>query len=146
MARRSEKRWLAGPKSQVRLGNADGGDTESALGALQVQDDYLKTNIQAIAQVRQLVLNSLQRLQGLCTITPADGAFYFFLKVHTPIDALELVTRLIQEHRVAVLPGTTFGMENGCYLRVAYGALQQETAKKGIKRLVQGLEKICQNS
>jgi aspartate/methionine/tyrosine aminotransferase len=58
------------------------------------------------------------------------------------MDALELVTRLIQEHQVAVLPGTTFGMDNGCYLRVAYGALQQETAKQGIERLVRGLEKI----
>ena len=41
-----------------------------------------------------------------------------------------------------MIPGTTFGMEDGCYLRVAYGALQEETAKEGIGRLVQGLQKI----
>lgn len=117
----------------------------AALGALQPKDEYLKENIGAIAQVRQLVLESLNRLQGLCTITPADGAFYFFLKVHTQIDAFELVKRLIHEHQVAVIPGTTFGMENGCYLRVAYGALQQETAKEGIERLVQGLQTILRN-
>lgn len=58
------------------------------------------------------------------------------------MDALELVKRLIQEHKVAVIPGTTFGMDDGCYLRVAYGALQKETAKDGIERLVQGLETI----
>jgi len=114
----------------------------AALGALQAKEDYLRGNITAIAQVRQVVLNSLQRLQGLCTITPGNGAFYFLLKVHTSMDALELVTRLIQEHQVAVLPGTTFGMDNGCYVRVAYGALQQETAKEGIERLVRGLEDI----
>ncbi|MDZ7959277.1 MAG: pyridoxal phosphate-dependent aminotransferase [Aulosira sp. DedQUE10] len=114
----------------------------AALGALQTKDEYLRENIGAIAQVRELVLESLHRLQGLCTITPADGAFYFFLKVHTHINAFELVKRLIQEHQVAVIPGTTFGMEDGCYLRVAYGALQQETAKEGIERLVQGLQTI----
>ncbi len=117
----------------------------AALGALQAKEEYLQENIGAIAQVRELVLESLNRLQGLCTITPADGAFYFFLKVHTQINAFELVKRLIQEHQVAVIPGTTFGMENGCYLRVAYGALQKETAKEGIERLVQGLQTILRN-
>ncbi|MBE9003785.1 pyridoxal phosphate-dependent aminotransferase [Fortiea sp. LEGE XX443] len=114
----------------------------AALGALQAKDDYLKENIGAISQVRQLVIDSLNNLQGLCTIAQADGAFYFFLKVHTQMDAFELVKRLIQEYKVAVIPGTTFGMENGCYLRVAYGALQPDTAKAGIERLVQGLENI----
>ncbi|AUB40111.1 Aspartate/methionine/tyrosine aminotransferase [Nostoc flagelliforme CCNUN1] len=114
----------------------------AALGALQAKAEYLESNIGAIAQVRQFVLDSLNRLQGLCSITPANGAFYFFLKVNTQMDALELVKRLIQEHKVAVIPGTTFGMDDGCYLRVAYGALQKETAKEGIERLVQGLETI----
>ncbi|MBD2529606.1 pyridoxal phosphate-dependent aminotransferase [Nostoc flagelliforme FACHB-838] len=117
----------------------------AALGALQAKEEYLKTNIGAIAQVRQLVLDSLNRLQGLCSIIPANGAFYFFLKVHTQMDAFELVKRLIQEHKVAVIPGTTFGMDDGCYLRVAYGALQKETAKEGIERLVLGLETIVRS-
>jgi aspartate/methionine/tyrosine aminotransferase len=114
----------------------------AALGALQAKEDYLKDHIQTIAQTRKIVINALNELQGLCTITPANGAFYFFLKVHTQIDALELVKRLIQEHKVAVIPGTTFGIEDGCYLRVAYGALKQETAKAGIERLVKGLQII----
>ncbi|WP_373529789.1 pyridoxal phosphate-dependent aminotransferase [Nostoc sp.] len=117
----------------------------AALGALQAKEEYLKSNIGALAQVRQLVLDSLNRLQGLCSITPANGAFYFFLKVHTQMDAFELVKRLIQEHKVAVIPGTTFGVDNGCYLRVAYGALQKETVKEGIERLVQGLETIVKS-
>ena len=111
----------------------------AALGALQAKPEYLKDNIKAIAQVRELVIESLKRLEGICTIAPADGAFYFFLKVHTQMDAFELVKQLISKYHVAVLPGTTFGMNQGCYLRVAYGALQKETAKEGIERLVNGL-------
>lgn len=114
----------------------------AALGALQTGIDYCQTHIGAIASVRQLVLNSLKSLQGLCTVAPADGAFYFLLKVDTQINAFDLVERLIREHRVAVIPGTTFGMNNGCYLRVAYGALQKETAVEGIERLVRGLKII----
>ena len=117
-----------------------------ALGALQVGSRYCKEHISAIASVRELMLKSLKRLEGLCTIAPADGAFYFFLKVHTNLDAFELVKRLIKENGVAVLPGTTFGMEDGCYLRVAYGCLQQETAVEGIERLVKGLETILKDN
>jgi aspartate/methionine/tyrosine aminotransferase len=86
----------------------------------------------------------LKRLEGLCTISPADGAFYFLLKVHTQLGAFELAQRLIQEHRVAVMPGTTFGMNDGCYLRIAYGALQKETAVEGIERLVRGVQSILE--
>jgi aspartate/methionine/tyrosine aminotransferase len=114
----------------------------AALGALQAKEDYLSRNISAIARVRTSVLDSLNRLQDLCTIARANGAFYFFLKVHTNMDAFELVTKLIQKHQVAVIPGTTFGMNDGCYLRVAYGALEQQTATEGIERLVRGLQSI----
>jgi len=114
----------------------------AALGALQAKPEYLRNNIAAIAQVRGLVIDSLQSLEGLCKIAAADGAFYFFLKVNTEIEPFELVKRLIQQHQVAVIPGTTFGMHQGCYLRVAYGALQKQTAKEGIERLVRGLKKI----
>ena len=117
----------------------------AALGALQAKPEYLKKNIQAIAEVRELVIESLKHLEGICTIAPADGAFYFFLKVKSQIDDFELVKRLINEYKIAVLPGTTFGMNQGCYLRVAYGALQKETAKQGIERLVNGLRDLVRN-
>lgn len=114
----------------------------AALGAFQVGSNYCREKIEAIASVRELALDSLKRLEGLCTIAPADGAFYFFLKVHTHLGAFELAERLIREHGVAVMPGTTFGMNDGCYLRVAYGALDKETAVEGIERLVRGLQSI----
>ena len=117
----------------------------AALGALQAKPEYLQKNIGAISQVREIVIDALKPLEGLCSIAPANGAFYFFLKVHTQMDAFELVKRLIKEHQVAVIPGTTFGIESGCYLRVAYGALQKDTAKAGIERLVKGLQILLRN-
>ena len=64
------------------------------------------------------------------------------MKVSTTINALALAERLIREHKVAVIPGTAFGMTDGCYFRVAYGALQKDTVKEGIGRLVRGLRAI----
>ena len=43
---------------------------------------------------------------------------------------------------MAVIPGDAFGMTDGCYFRVAYGALQKATVAEGIGRLVAGLRAI----
>ena len=118
----------------------------AAIGALQAGANYCLQKLQAIAEVRQMVLHELGNLGDFCTIPPADGAFYFLLKIHTQLSAMELVERLIREYRVALIPGTTFGMENGCYLRLAYGAMLHETAKEGIGRLVRGLQAILESN
>jgi aspartate/methionine/tyrosine aminotransferase len=115
----------------------------AALGALQAGSSYYREKINAIAEVRQLVLDELEGVRDFCTIPEADGAFYFLLKVHTELGAMEVVEKLVREYGVAAIPGTTFGMDSGCYLRVAYGALEKETAKEGIGRLVRGLQKIA---
>ncbi len=115
----------------------------AALGALQVGVKYCKDRLGAIAEVRQLMLTELSQISHLCSIPPTAGAFYFLLKIHSTLDAMQLIERLIREHRVAALPGSTFGIE-GCYLRVAYGALPKDTAMAGIERLVKGLKTLVQ--
>jgi aspartate/methionine/tyrosine aminotransferase len=114
----------------------------AAVGALKAGLEYCRHHLEAIAQGRKIALAELAKLQDFCTIPPANGAFYFLLKLQTEMPPMTIVERLISEHKVAVLPGTTFGLETGCYLRVAYGALQTETAAEGIGRLVAGLQKI----
>jgi len=114
----------------------------AAVGAMQAGMQYCRHHLQAIANGRQIALDELAKIQEFCTVPPANGAFYFLLKVQTEIPPMEIVERLISEYQVAVLPGTTFGLETGCYFRVAYGALQTETAAAGIGRLVKGLQAI----
>jgi aspartate/methionine/tyrosine aminotransferase len=70
------------------------------------------------------------------------GAFYAFIRVNTRSDSLSVTERLIREHRVAVIPGSAFGMHQGCYLRVSYGALDERTVDDGLARLVQGLHAV----
>jgi aspartate/methionine/tyrosine aminotransferase len=112
----------------------------AAIGALQAGRKYCVEKLGPICEVRQIVLNALSELKGICTVPKADGAFYFLLRLNKDADPMQLTERLIREHRVAVIPGTAFGITEGCYLRVAYGALEKETAAEGIGRLVKGLK------
>jgi aspartate/methionine/tyrosine aminotransferase len=96
----------------------------------------------AISRVRDYVLEELDTIRELCAVPAAEGAFYVLLRLDTTLDSMDLVERLVREFRVAVIPGTTFGLNEGCYLRVSYGALTEETAAEGIRRLVKGLRTI----
>ena len=118
----------------------------AALGALQEGANYPRRHLQEIAKVRSVVLKQLESLGNIASIAPANGAFYFFLKVNTNLDDLELVKQLIEKYRVAVIPGSTFGLTDGCYLRIAYGSLQLSTATIAVERLINGLKDICPNS
>jgi aspartate/methionine/tyrosine aminotransferase len=62
--------------------------------------------------------------------------------VNADADPMAVAERLVKEHRVAVIPGHAFGVREGCYFRVAYGALQKETVAEGIGRLVRGLKTV----
>ena len=115
---------------------------EGAIAALDVGRAYCEPHVRALAGIRDSVVATLSELGALATVPAADGAFYCLLRVHTTMAPLALAERLIREHKVAVIPGTAFGMMDGCYFRVAYGALQKETVAEGIGRLVDGLRTI----
>jgi aspartate/methionine/tyrosine aminotransferase len=114
----------------------------AAVGALRAGVAYCRQHLPTLQAVRRIVLNELEEIRDVGRVPRADGAFYFLLCLHTDMDPLALTERLVREHKVAVIPGGTFGIERGCYLRVAYGALQEEVAAAGIGRLVKGLRAI----
>ncbi len=109
------------------------------LGCLREGRGYCLSRLPVLEKVRRAVLDRLAAIPDLVTVPTALGAFYLFARVHADISAIRLSERLVREHRVAVLPGETFGAGSGCWLRIAYGSLKEETAVEGIDRLVRGL-------
>ncbi len=114
----------------------------AATGALEAGMKYCREKLKKIEEVRNIMLRQLEIISDFCRISMSDGAFYFILKVDTRMDDMTLAGRLIKEHQVAVIPGHTFGLTDGCYLRVAYGALDINNATEGIQRLTNGLNAI----
>ena len=116
----------------------------AAAGALEAGADFVRQNLSVIAENRAIVQRELSALvaEGVCAVPPATGAFYFLLRVKSQRPPLAIAEQLIRDHGVAAIPGSAFGLENGCHLRIAYGALQPATAAEGIGRLVRGLRAI----
>jgi len=115
---------------------------EAALAAVAVGRRYPLAHVPPLAEMRRSMIDAL-RAPGLpCDVPEATGAFYLFVRVHSALDSLALVERLIREQGVAVVPGSAFGAPPGCYLRVSYGALDPGTAAEGIGRLTRGLRAL----
>jgi aspartate/methionine/tyrosine aminotransferase len=112
------------------------------LAALRERRAWRASRLKTIAAVRGEVFARLAAVPHLLTVPPSRGAFYFFVKVRTDVPAIRVAERLIREHKVAVIPGETFGAGDGSYLRIGYGSLSGKTAVEGIDRLVNGLGSI----
>lgn len=114
-----------------------------ARAALGVGRSYAQSHLARLDEMRRLMADALSAPDLPCEVPTALGAFYYFVRVRSSLDALTLTERLIREYRVAVIPGSAFGATEGTFLRVSYGALDRDTAAEGIGRLVEGLKALA---
>jgi len=113
-----------------------------AIAALRVGAGYARAHLPALDAMRRRAAAVLGDAAVPCEVAPASGAFYCFLRVRTALDSMTMAERLIRDHRVAVIPGSAFGLAAGCSLRVSYGALDEATAGEGLRRLADGLTRL----
>jgi aspartate/methionine/tyrosine aminotransferase len=114
----------------------------AAIGCLEAGAPYCRAKFVETVRVRNLVIEALAQLGDAVVVPEARGAFYLLIRPRTTLAPLEIVERLVSQYRVAVVPGTAFGVEDRCALRVSYGSLTTETAREGVERLIKGLAKI----
>ncbi|MFN8774158.1 MAG: pyridoxal phosphate-dependent aminotransferase [bacterium] len=111
----------------------------AATAALAEGRAWCLPRIAVLTEVREAVLAALAPLAPQVVVPRTRGAFYCLLRLATPQDSLALAMRLIAEHRVAVIPGMAFGVDDPCLLRVSYGAIRRDEVVEAIGRLVEGL-------
>ena len=114
----------------------------AAMAALEEGSEYAGQFLGPMGDVRRRVIERLQALGSGVQVSASTGAFFVFIRVATDLSAPDLTAWLIREHKVAVIPGDTFGATGATYLRVAYGALQPDTLMEAVGRLCRGLSVI----
>ena len=115
----------------------------AALGALEAGKDYCRPFIEEMNQTRRIVLDALSGVSDRIEPIETNGAFYIFLRFkNRNIDDMDLVRSLIEEYRVALIPGRAFGVQGACCLRLSYGALPPVMVNEGLGRLVEGISRL----
>lgn len=106
---------------------------EAALEALKNGAPYVEEMRQEYDRRRRLIVGGLNSL-GLPTFEP-HGAFYAFPDIRASgMDEETFAQKLLQEERVAVVPGTAFGPGGEGYVRCSY-ATAYEKIEEALNRI-----------
>ncbi len=108
-----------------------------ALAALKHTQEAVEEMRQAYDKRRRLIVDGFNAA-GLPTFEP-EGAFYCFPDIRsTGMTSEEFAQNLLQEHRVAVVPGDAFGPSGAGYVRCSYA-----TAYEKIEEAVHHITKFA---
>jgi len=103
-----------------------------AIAALESDQKCVQEMVQAFAKRRSYMYEAINAIPKLSCPKPF-GAFYLFIDIsQTGKNSLDFCNQLLEQQKVAAVPGVAFGMDN-C-IRFSY-ATDMDTITKGIKRL-----------
>ena len=110
---------------------------KGAVAALTGPQDHLPRWLAEYAKRRTYAWQKLNRIPGISCVN-SKGAFYLFPNISKlGLKSTEFCARLLDEEKVAAVPGIAFGADD--YLRISY-ATSLANIEKGLDRL----EKFCQ--
>ena len=105
----------------------------AALAAVRLGADHAEEMRQKYDHRRKLIVSGLNEI-GLETFMP-QGAFYAFPKItNTGMDDEEFAKKLLQEEKVAVVPGSAFGEGGAGFVRCSY-ATQYEKIEQALDKI-----------
>jgi aspartate/methionine/tyrosine aminotransferase len=106
----------------------------AGIAALQGPQDQVGVMMRAFDERRHVIVRGLNALPGITCRLPG-GAFYAFPNITgTGIDAVSLQRRMLEEAKVAVIAGTSFGAHGEGYLRFSY-ANSVENIERALDRI-----------
>ncbi len=109
----------------------------AAVTALQAGEEHVARMVAEYDRRRRLIVDGLNEL-GLATFEPL-GAFYAFPSIAASgMDDETFAQRLLQEEKVAVVPGNAFGAD-GHYVRCSYA-----TAYEQIEQALERMQRFMQ--
>ena len=112
----------------------------AAVEALRNGDDDVKQMRDAYNERRRMVLHLLTQM-GLPCFEP-EGAFYVFPCIKKyGMTSEEFANRLLEEEKVAIVPGTAFGRCGEGYMRISY-AYSIDDLKKALERVANFVTKL----
>lgn len=121
---------------------------KASVEALRGPQDSVKKMVEEFDKRRRYMVERLNKMEGVSCIMPS-GAFYAFSKVsrlygrrhgETVIrKSADLAKYLLEEGKVAVVPGEPFGADD--YIRLSY-ATSMENIRNGLDRIEEALGKL----
>ena len=120
----------------------------AALEALNGPQDEITKMINEFEKRRNYMINRIESIDNLSIVKP-KGAFYIMINIENCLckeingkilnDSMEFCASLLENEKLAVIPGKAFGLNN--YIRVSY-ATSMEAIKEGLNRIESFIKKL----
>ncbi|AXY68156.1 pyridoxal phosphate-dependent aminotransferase [Thermosynechococcus sichuanensis E542] len=140
--------YLAGPADLIKATTKIQGHSTSnvctfaqygALAALEGSQACVAEMVAAFRDRRACMYERISEIPRLRCLKP-QGAFYLFVDISaTGLSSVEFCDRLLEEEKVATIPGKAFGMDD--HIRLSY-ATDLATIEKGLTRLAKFVERL----
>ncbi len=115
----------------------------AALAALTGPQDCVGEMFLHYEKRRAIVHRGLNGIPGVSCLLP-EGTFYAFPNIsRIGLPSWDVAKYLVQEHRVALVPGSIFGRNGEGYLRLSFAA-SPDKLEEGIFRIRKGIEHLKQ--
>lgn len=114
---------------------------QAAVAALRDEKDEVNGMVREYQRRRDYAVDAINRIKGISCLCP-KGAFYIFInikKLGRP--SAEVAEYLLNEAKLAFVPGDVFGPEGEGYLRMSF-ANSYENIVEGCERLKNAVEKL----
>lgn len=105
---------------------------KAAIEAIKGDQSCVEAMVVEFGKRRDFMVDAINSIKGISCVKP-DGAFYVFCDISaTKMSSFEFAGRLLEEAKVAVIPGEPFGWDTHIRLSFATGL---EDIKKGLERI-----------
>jgi aspartate/methionine/tyrosine aminotransferase len=111
----------------------------AAIAAISGDQTIVREYKEAFEKRRNIVIDAIKKSNKL-QLTIPGGAYYAFVKVLKDVNDYDLALKLLHEAKVAVIPGSAFGLGGESHLRISFGG-EEEQLKEGLERFVNYIEK-----
>ena len=113
----------------------------AAVEAMRNCDAEVSKMVEAYNQRRRYLLNAFEQM-GIECFEPF-GAFYVFPSIKKfGMTSEEFCTKLLQEEKLAVVPGTAFGACGEGYVRISYAYSIENLKDSGLERIKNFINRI----
>lgn len=110
----------------------------AALAAISGPQGCVQEMVATYDKRRHLVYEHLNAIEGIHCLKP-ESTFYAFPNISSiGLSSWDFAKYLVQEHKVAVVPGSIFGKAGEGYVRLSFAA-SMEQLREGISRIERGV-------
>ncbi len=142
--------YAAGPEQVIQLmtnlqshsiSNTTSFVQKAGVAALNSDQSFIREMVKEFRKRRNVMIKLLHEIEGVNCLTPG-GAFYSFPDIsHFSKDSLAISQQLLEDAKVAVIPGIAFGEFGEGFIRLSY-ATNMENIEEGMRRIDKALRRI----